>query len=482
MPPQLHLKPFDIDTDDAYHYLLAELSPAILQDIPEPDLGDLNHPASTRSQSNPGLYSLEHILSLVNPAPPTGPLYTSQEVQQLALDVSATNQPNWRSLKIPVKSHLNIDALSSLLETYPDPWVLRGSKFGWPLSRDPLHPVSGVTWPNHASCYQNLEQVNKYFEDEISFGAVFAIGHSPASLSPPITTIPLLCVPKPPSLTKVRVCGDMSFPPGFSINDGISCESYEGEAYRCRLPSIWDYITQIKHVGIEDAVIAKADFSRGYRQIPVDPKDWLLQMFHLPSKGFLMDTRAIFGGRPCSLMMQRTHQALAWASVNSTVSLDENELSKSVCKEKAYQRACSPYIDDSLHVAHRACAESSWHNLLRVFKAVNIQLSSTEGHICPPSRSMRALGFDLDLDKGTVSLPLHKLHEMLQLADSILRAEQVTKHDIKRLLGRISRCIMVIREGRRFIGRLLLLLQGPQLPSNTVVPLPEGAKQDISGG
>ena len=68
---------------------------------------------------------------------------------------------------------------------------------------------------------------------------------------------------------------------------------------------------------------------------------------------------------------------------------------------------------------------------------------------------------------------------MLQLANSILLAEQVTKQDIKRLLGRISRCIMVIREGRRFIGRLLLLLQGPQLPSNTVVPLPDGAKQDI---
>ena len=148
-----------------------------------------------------------------------------------------------------------------------------------------------------------------------------------------------------------------------------------------------------------------------------------------------MDTRAIFGGRPCSLMMQRTHQALSWASVNTTVSLDENELVKSVSKEKAYHRACSPYIDDSLHVAHRACAESSWQNLLGVFKAVNIQLSSTDGHICPPSRTMRALGFDLDLDKGTVSLLLYKLHEMLQLANAILLAEQVTKHDIKRLLG-----------------------------------------------
>ena len=38
---------------------------------------------------------------------------------------------------------------------------------------------------------------------------------------------------------------------------------------------------------------------------------------------------------------------------------------------------------------------------------------------------------------------------------------------------------MVIREGRRFIGRLLLLIQGPQLPANTPVSLPDGAKEDI---
>ena len=101
---------------------------------------------------------------------------------------------------------------------------------------------------------------------------------------PPLTsTILLLCVPKPPSLSKIRVCGDMSFPPGLSVNDGIPVDQYE-EAYRCRLPSFWDFIAQIREIGLENAVIAKADFSRGYRQLPIDPSDWLLQMFHLPDQ------------------------------------------------------------------------------------------------------------------------------------------------------------------------------------------------------
>ena len=159
----------------------------------------------------------------------------------------------------------------------------------------------------------------------------------------------------------------MSFPPGFSVNDGIPVDMYEGDIYRCCLPSIWDFVAHIRHIGIKDAVIAKADFSRGYRQIPVDPADWVKQMFHIPSKGFFMDTRAIFGGRPCSLMMQRTHQALAWAGTNTDVQVDDEELSTSVNKDLSLYRACTPYIDDSLQAAHKACAKSSLDNLLNVF-------------------------------------------------------------------------------------------------------------------
>ena len=47
-PQQIDLKPFDLDPDDSYSFLLAELSPAVLQDIPELDLGDINHPAAVR--------------------------------------------------------------------------------------------------------------------------------------------------------------------------------------------------------------------------------------------------------------------------------------------------------------------------------------------------------------------------------------------------------------------------------------------------
>ena len=173
-----------------------------------------------------------------------------------------------------------------------------------------------------------MDQDDQFFQAEVQHGAILPLGPAPAAIPPPISTIPLLCVPKPPSLTKVRVCGDMSFPAGNAVNDGIPADSYEGELYRCRLPSIWDFLAQVRAIGIEDAVIAKADFSRGYRQLPIDPGDWLKQMFYLPQLGYAMDTRAIFGGHPCCMMMQRMHQGLAWAGVNTSVDLDPTQLSQ----------------------------------------------------------------------------------------------------------------------------------------------------------
>ena len=155
---------------------------------------------------------------------------------------------NWCGLRIPVKSHLNLKALKFILQDYPDPWILRGSAYGWPLSRDPAVHHSGITWPDHVSCDKHIDQVNEYTWDEVKQGATSPLDPAPLQIPPPISTIPILCVSKPPSLTKVRVCGYMSFPAGSSVNDGILTDSYEGEPFRCRLPSIWDFLDMVRRL------------------------------------------------------------------------------------------------------------------------------------------------------------------------------------------------------------------------------------------
>ena len=84
------------------------------------------------------------------------------------------------------------------------------------------------------------------------------------------------------------------------------------------------------------------------------------------------------------------------------------------------RRSCSTYIDDSLVVANRAVMSSVWDNLLRVHKLSNVALSSTPGHLSEPSWKVTALGFEVDLDAGTVSLPEGKLGELVDMARTAL--------------------------------------------------------------
>ena len=478
--------PFPIDGDDDYNLVLAlfdpaGLGPVLLEQGKHIDSGDFAHPAVHNAIKAQGRFTLDDLTAVAcrNQHLSTGPLYTPKQALALALTVDKVGEPNYCGARIPVKSHLNTEVLQFLLADYSDPWPLRGAVFGWPLDRDRSVPLSNTVWDNHNSCHRNIDQVNDFITAEVNHGAIFPLGLAPANLSPPVSTIPLLCVPKLPDLTKVRVCGDMSFPPFASVNCGIPETSYCGEDYRVRLPTIWDYIAQLRYIGLDDVVIGKLDWARGFRQIPIDPRDWLLQMFSLPHIGLLMDTRAIFGGRTSGTFMQRFHQSLAYASMQFCVNIDEAELCKSVDKSKASYRSYCPYVDDGLVAMHRACASSYWSNLQSVYEATNVKLSLTPGHVSPPGRTLRALGFDVDCDAGTLSLPEPKLQEMLQFVDKFLIQESVTILEIKQLLGRICRCCMVIREGRRFIGRLLLLLKGPHLPPQARVSLPDGARADL---
>ena len=104
--------------------------PVTLEDIPDPDLGDLNHPATVRVNTESSILSPEFIQSVLAPALPEGPLYSSSSALGLALTVSNSGLPNWRGLKVPVKSHLNLHALKQMLKKYPDPWALCGSEYG----------------------------------------------------------------------------------------------------------------------------------------------------------------------------------------------------------------------------------------------------------------------------------------------------------------------------------------------------------------
>lgn len=77
-----------------------------------------------------------------------------------------------------------------------------------------------------------------------------------------------------------------------------------------------------------------------------------------------------------------------------------------------------------------------------------------------------------------ISIPESKLMEMINLAKEIYLQKQTTCQQLKVLVGRLARVIMVIRAGRRFVNRILSLLQGPPQPG--YMTLHQGALDDIS--
>ena len=435
--------------------------------------GDLHHPATVIS-TNSGFISASDLRNRFISDFPLKPEYSPNEYLSLALRVELSGASNADGLQIPIKSHLNLEAWKELLADFSDPWVVKGVTYGWPLGIDRTLPTAQHPWPNHNSCDRFMPEVNEFFTKEVSHGAVFPLGPTPSSLPAGSTSIPILTVPK--DTNKRRVCGDASFPPGLSLNDSIPDTT--GLPAKMRLPTIWDLLVHVKEIGKDDCLLAKIDWSRGYRQIPIDPRDALRQIFWLPQAGFLLDTKGVFGVKSMASIQQRTHQGVLAAAHSLTVEPDP----KVVCHSSSNPsyRATLPYIDDGLVAVHRSVAEQFWGNILTVFAALNVHTSTTPAHICAPARKMTALGFLVDLDAGTIEIPKVKMMELQAWLLYVRGNEFVTFSEIKKLLGRIMRVSMVVECGRRFINRILTLLKVPNNPGMVKVKVTQEAAADLN--
>ena len=271
---------------------------------------------------------------------PLKPEYSPREFFDLACKIEQSGSPNALGLQIPIKSHLHIEAWTELLADFPDPWVLQGVTYGWPLGVDRTLPSAQHPWPNHDSCNRFMREVNQFFWKEVSLGALYPLGPAAGSIPPGSTTVPILTVPK--DNNKRRICGDASFPPGLSLNDSIPNTTNMGVEAKLRLPTIWDFLVHVAEIGADNCLLGKVDWSRGYRQIPIDPRDTLRQIFRLPQSGFLLDSKGVFGVKSMAAIQQRTHQGVLAATHKLTVVLDPDILSSGSSSASPTYRATMP--------------------------------------------------------------------------------------------------------------------------------------------
>ena len=106
--------------------------------------------------------------------------------------------------------------------------------------------------------------MDKYIEEEVSFQAMLG----PLDYKPfDIHISPFMTRAKSDSNSR-RTIMDLSFPKGFSINDGILKDTYLGTNFQMHYPSIDSIIRTLNELG-PSAEIFKVDTSRAFRHIRI---------------------------------------------------------------------------------------------------------------------------------------------------------------------------------------------------------------------
>lgn len=252
-------------------------------------------------------------------------------------------------------------------------------------------------------------------------------------------TSPLQTVPKDDC--KRRVVLDLSFPAGTSVNDGIPKDSFLDKPFHLSLPRSADFADLIVAKG-PGCYLYKKDLKRAYRQIPVDPKDYIYLGYRWNDLLYF-DLVLPFGLRSATLACQRTTNAIAHIFLSG------------------YHHQCVNYIDDFGGVETSLDdASLAFRDLEDLFNSLGLESSPAKD--CPPSTRMVFLGLVYDTVAMTLEVPQDKLTRTTELICHWLSSPRATRSDLQSLIGKLSYICACISPGKIFMQRILNELR--QLP------------------
>ena len=189
---------------------------------------------------------------------------------------------NYKGARQRVPSGLNIQAWRERLRFYQDRNLVEFLEYGWPINYDRESCLCTML-SNHASALGYPEHIDFYIDTEIGNDAL--AGPFEATDTSGIHLSPLMTRPKKDSDHR-RVIMDLSWPPGFAVNDGINMDEYIDGPATVKLPTVEYMEGRILQLG-KHAWLYKTDLARGYRQLRVDPHDWPLLGFSHRGKTYM---------------------------------------------------------------------------------------------------------------------------------------------------------------------------------------------------
>ena len=359
------------------------------------------------------------------------PTNTSLNMVSLFEHVNASGVYNFQCCRISLpSSNLNMSIWRQKLVGYQDVIVCDYLEFGFPLDFDKSQKLLYDLPRNHKGAREFPQFINKYLEKECDAGRIAGPFKS-NPLSVPLQVSPMNTVPKS-SVDERRVIVDLSWPTGFSVNDGISKEVYLGELIELHYASVETVCQMVLDIGV-GAVIYKRDLRHAYRQIPVDPGDYKY-LGYFWNEFLYFDTVLAMGQRNAAMACSRTTKAVMH-----------------IHHDDGYSG--TSYLDDLIGVSSALCGDEAYESLGTLLEELGLLENLSKA--CPPSTTQIVLGVLINTIDQTISVPDEKLHEIKPLVAEWQEKKRCTRVELQSLIGKLQFITKCVQLSRVFLNRLL---------------------------
>ena len=378
--------------------------------------------------------------------------WTSQNFIMACNEVAGSGRPNFEVCRIPVPTSIRYDRIEEALEgsvSVKERRVLDLLKFGMPVDCQVEYGIKKQQ-KNHFSALSFKEEIEQYLQKGKLSQAILGPFHQS-----PINGLcfsPLMSVPKEESQSRIIV--DFSFPPGQSINDGISKSTYLESSVDFSLPSVQSMVSRLNELG-RNCLMYKRDLKGAFRQFPIDPRDY--RCTGLSWNGMIyVDTRLAMGLRSAAYCCQSVTELVAKiASKSAHVLVYLDDFGGAELAEKA--------MESFKHLG--------W--LLEHFGLVEAPEKAVS-----PSTEMDWLGISFNTVEWSMALKPGKLQELLTWLPRLLSYNRVKKVLLQKILGSLVWASAVVRAGVIFFNRLLVLLRKLKRPHHSI-HFSKEAKKDV---